>query len=310
MRYNNWIPQCGIGNLLNVVLGEPQHLATVRALRLKEIRLDAAEISSFGGPRYGRNVLTQGHDLVVAPIKPSAGLSPEEASALAFEAAMGGVDIVKDDELAFPGLRGAPEERYRQVASAVRRAEQETGTRRAYWANVITSPAKALKAAEMAVNAGADALLLAPALQGLDVCADVSASIGLPVVAHNVGVTSMTRVDGFGIDLSVWMYLQRLAGADAVLAPSPFGSFGISPQSARDAIRATNDEVPGVSATLFSHSGGVGPENVRRLKSLAPEIAVAFTAGSAIFDHPFGPRSGAEALVLAVRALGSQGPSA
>jgi ribulose 1,5-bisphosphate carboxylase large subunit-like protein len=303
VRYRNWIPACGIGNLLNVALGEPQHLNVVLALRLEKILWDPEELAAFPGPTGGSSAMAPESDLVVAPIKPSAGLSPEEAGKLAYEAAMGGADVIKDDELAFPGLRGSWEEHCACIASAVRRSEQETGTRKQYWANLITSPGRALRDVPRFEVAGVDAFIVAPAIQGADICSDLREVTGRYLVAHNTTVTTSTRVEGFGIALSVWMQLQRLAGADALLAPSPYGTFGINPTESQDCLASVNAPLDGKRPALLCHSGGVSPANVRQLKALAPNERVAFTAGSAIFDHPHGARAGAAALKNAVTAI-------
>ena len=140
--YMNWHSADGLVSLLNVLVGEPQHLGIVEALRLEEIRTEDLAGPLFPGPSHGaawffEGVLDTARALLCAPIKPSAGLLSDEAAALAYSAALGGATIIKDDELAFSTQRTSSVSRARAVARAVSRAEQVTGERKIYVANSI-----------------------------------------------------------------------------------------------------------------------------------------------------------------------------
>lgn len=136
IQYDNWEEWDGLVALLNVVAGEPQHLAVVSALRLERLDLSTKlDGSEFSGPAFGsgwfcRELGSRSRGLVCAPIKPSSGLLPAEAARLAYEAAVGGAHIVKDDELAFSTRRVPGTARSRAIAQAIREAEQETGERK------------------------------------------------------------------------------------------------------------------------------------------------------------------------------------
>ena len=60
-------------------------------------------------------------------IKPCIGLTPERTAELAYEAAVGGVDVIKDDELICDPPFCRLEERVKAVMEALKRAEEEKG---------------------------------------------------------------------------------------------------------------------------------------------------------------------------------------
>ncbi|WP_328582657.1 RuBisCO large subunit C-terminal-like domain-containing protein [Streptomyces sp. NBC_00370] len=302
VRYSNWRCEDGLVSLLNTLLGEPQHLGIVSALRLEQVDLQSLRGDSFPGPPFGNSWFAKGappatRTLLCAPIKPSAGLLPEEAGKLAYQAAVGGATVVKDDELAFSTARTSNVSRARVVAREVRRAEQDTGERKVYLANAIAPGYRFNERCRDLVEAGADALLVAPSLQGQDCITTMRHDgIDLPVVAHNAYQTNASRLVSFGLALPLWVSLQRLAGADGVVLPSGYGSFGFSAEETRSMVESCHQDLDGKKPSLAMHSGSVSVQNADKLMALHDTALVALTSGTGIFDHPGGAEAGAQAL--------------
>ena len=146
------------------------------------------------------------------------GLSAADLADLTYRCALGGIDIIKDDH----GLTDQPyapfRERVERCAAAIARANRETGKRCLYAAN-ITAPADQIaERARYARAAGVGALLISPALTGLDAMRAIADddTIGLPVISHPASSGHYVVHPDHGFSHYLWYgQLQRLAGADA-----------------------------------------------------------------------------------------------
>jgi len=90
-------------NILSSVAGNVFGLRALKNLRLSDIHLPTKLVRSFKGPKYGVNGIRkllkiQDRPLVGTIIKPKLGLNTKDHAEVAYEAWVGGCDIVKDDE--------------------------------------------------------------------------------------------------------------------------------------------------------------------------------------------------------------------
>ena len=131
------------------------------------------------GPRFGRDGLRQRTGRAEGPILMSAikpvGLSTRELAALAHQFALGGMDMIKDDHGMANQHTSPFHERLAACVEAVADANALSGLNAVYVPN-ITGPARqVLDNAYRAQEAGADAVMIAPALVGFDVARTLSA---------------------------------------------------------------------------------------------------------------------------------------
>ncbi|MEI3134085.1 MAG: RuBisCO large subunit C-terminal-like domain-containing protein [[Ruminococcus] torques] len=120
-------------------------------------------------------------------IKPCIGLTPEKTAELAYEAAVGGVDVIKDDELVCDPDFCRLNDRVKAVMEALKRADEEKGEKTPYAFN-ITAPAEQMKEnAYRALEAGANALMINYAAVGLDTVRLITEDpdINVPILAHS-----------------------------------------------------------------------------------------------------------------------------
>ena len=137
----------------------------IRALRLEDLRIPVALVTTFQGPPAGiqveRDRLNKyGRPLLGATLKPKLGLSARNYGRACFELLRGGLDFTKDDEniTSQPFMRWR--DRYQFVMEAVRKAEQETGERKGHYLNV-TAPdcEQMLERAEFARQLGSPIIM-------------------------------------------------------------------------------------------------------------------------------------------------------
>jgi ribulose 1,5-bisphosphate carboxylase large subunit-like protein len=315
IEFPNYDPACGLSNLLNVIAGEPHHLGMLTAIKLVDFHLPDSELRAlFKGPRFGLKKLRQrlgvpARPLLCAPVKPATGLLPEEFAHLAYEAATGGADIIKDDELYF-GLPYAPlPERARLAVAAVRRAEDETGEKKLYIANVCSDLENFDGNLDLAARMGVDGILVCPAIMGASIVSYVRGRSDLTVLSHNAMVTTMTRVPAFGITLGLWSRICKLSGADIIVMPTPYGTFGVSEAEFGDAYeQATGAEVgPGA---LPGFAGGKTILSVSQFADKLKSADFALVVGAALFEHPLGVKAGAASIRRACEEIaGPAGPA-
>ncbi len=252
--------------LLNVVFGNSSIKPGIRVERLD---LPEGLLRNFRGPRFGRAGLRQllgvpQRPLLCTALKPM-GLAPTQLADLAYQFALGGIDLIKDDH----GLANQSftpfEERVRYCAEAVQRANRETGFRCIYLPNV-TGPFDQIKVqALFAKEAGATGLLITPGLAGLDAMRALAEDdrIALPIMSHPAFQGTFVIHPDFGIShFALFGQIARLAGADAVIFPSYGGRFSFSQEDCRCLAEGTAVPMGHVQPCFPTPAGGMSLERV------------------------------------------------
>jgi len=186
------------------------------------------------------------------------GLDPQALADQAYQFALGGIDLVKDDH----GLTNQPfarfAERATRCAEAVARANARTGHACRYVANVTAPADQLLERAHLAKRSGAGGLLIAPGLAGLDAIRQLATDedLSLPILAHPAFAGSFVTSAGCGIAHGVLFgQLFRLAGADATIYPNYGGRFSFTREECLEIARATVAPL-GKLAPIFPAPGG------------------------------------------------------
>lgn len=218
--------------LLNVVFGNISLRPGVRAERLD---LSPTLLSVFSGPRFGREGFREllkvpSRPLLCTALKPM-GLPPADLASLAYQFALGGIDIIKDDH----GLANQPfarfDERVQRCAEVVARANNETGFRCMYMPNVTGPVDRIISRSISAKKAGVGGLLISPGIVGFDMVRHLAADdrVALPIMAHPAFGGSFVANRENGISHRVLFgELPRLLGADATIFPNYGGRFSFS----------------------------------------------------------------------------------
>jgi len=265
ISYANEIAANELTQLLNVIFGNS---SIKPGIRVEHLDLPASLLRSFIGPRFGReglrallNVPTR--PLVSTAIKPM-GMSCTELADLAYQFALGGMDIIKDDHGLTDQCCSPFAERVRRCAEAVDKANQETGQHTLYIAN-ITGPNRLIRErALIAKTAGAGGLMIAPGLAGFDMMREIADddAIGLPVLAHPAFQGSfVTGRDGIAHGV-LFGQLARLAGADATIFPNFGGRFSFSKQECKEIALATAAQMGHLKTIFPAPGGGMGLDKV------------------------------------------------
>lgn len=209
-------------------------------VRVTELALPDSAIARLAGPRFGsqglRHILqVPQRPLVCAVLKPL-GFSPRQLATLAYEFALGEVDLIKDDQSLGDHSFCRFDERLARCLEAITDASRQTGKRCLYAPHISNPWPVLMERAAMAQKAGAGALLVCPGLVGFDAMASLSQqpSLSLPILSHPDFLGSHYVTSDSGIAPSVLFgLLPRLAGADISIYPTFGLNYPISQHDGR-----------------------------------------------------------------------------
>lgn len=270
--------------LLNVIFGNS---SMKKGLRVEGVDLSPALAERFSGPRYGRaglRELCDAHDrpLLCTAIKPL-GLSNKELAALAYDFALGGIDLIKDDH----GLADQPfcpfNDRVKRCAEAVAEANAKTGGKSRYIANISFDAVNLPERAAYARSVGVGGLLAAPGLLGFATVkrlADEEA-VALPILAHPAFLGSFVVYRDAGIAPGLLFgQLPRLAGCDITIFPNHGGRFGFTKADNQAIADGTKKDLGGFIAPSFpSPAGGLNLARIDEIKTIYGNDAVILIGG-------------------------------
>ncbi len=301
-------PEINIGEqipmLLTTVVG---NISMGGRIKLLDIRFPEKFVKGFKGPKFGIEGIRKLLNIPKRPllnnmIKPCTGYSVEVGAELFRLAALGGCDIVKDDELIADASFNRIEDRVKKYMEIERQVFKEKGEHTLYTVNITDSVPKIFENAKRAIDAGANALMINYLAVGFAVFQSIAEDpeINVPILAHMdvAGAMYMSEFHGISSHL-VLGKLPRLAGADIVVIPAPYGKATVLTDKFIN--NANNLRLPfyHIKPTFPMASGGITPSMVPVvMKDLGYDIVIG--SGGGIHAHPEGPVAGAKAFRQAI----------
>jgi 2,3-diketo-5-methylthiopentyl-1-phosphate enolase len=292
--------------LLSTIIG---NISMVGKLKLLDIKFPPEFLAVFQGPKFGVEGIRQILGIPERPllnnmIKPCTGYTPEVGCKLFSLAIRGGVDIVKDDELIADPPFCPRLERVKLYMQEAKRVYEETGHRVLFTPNVTDTAGKVLDNAKRAIDTGANAIMINYLTVGISAMQTLAEDpdINVPILAHLdfAGTMYESPVSGMSSHL-VLGKLARLAGADIVVYPSPFGKFPLLRERYLAIGHHLNSKWCNVKRSFPMPGGGVMPNCVHAIvRDLGLDSVLG--AGGAIHGHPMGPIAGAKAMRQAIDA--------
>lgn len=268
-------------------------MASLQAgVRLANLILPDVALTRMAGPRLGAAGLrakleVPARPLVCAVLKPL-GLSPDALATLAYEFALGGVDLIKDDQSLGDHSFCPFEERVSRCAEAITSASKETGRTCLYAPHVFGPWPKLLERATLAKSVGADALLICPGLTGYDAVASLSRLFApcLPLILHPDFLGSHYVSPDSGIAPSVLFgLLPRLAGADISIYPTYGVGYPVTQADCRGIAQACRTRLGMLSPMFPTAAGRMNASRIDEMMALYGSDVV-FILGSDIRRDP------------------------
>jgi ribulose-bisphosphate carboxylase large chain len=294
-------------NILSSVSGNVFGLKTLKNLRLNNIDPPSKLIRTFKGPRYGidgiRKLLkVYDRPLVGTIIKPKLGLKTADHAKVAYEAWVGGCDIVKDDENLSSQRFNPFEERVLKTLENRDKAQDETGERKVYMVNITAETQEMLRRAQFVVNHGGEYVMIDILTCGFAALQTLRQQ-GFRVVihAHRAGHAAFTKNMKHGISMRVIAKIARMIGVDQLHVGTVVGKMSETREEVIENCEALKAEMNGLKPVLPVASGGLHPGLVPALITYFGKD-FAMQAGGGIHGHKDGTIAGAKAMRQAVDA--------
>jgi len=282
--------------------------------RIKLLDLDLSDDfrAALPGPKFGvegvREALgVHGRPLLMSIFKSVIGYDLPELREQFYQQALGGVDLIKDDEILFENPLTPIEKRVEACMAAAKEAERVTGQKLLYAVNVTGRASQLRRQAKKAIDAGANALLFNVLAYGFDALQELAEDpdINVPIAAHPAFSGAIYPSPHYGVSAKLLLgKLMRCAGADLVLFPSPYGSVVMPKEDtlaiADELLRASPYGV--IKPSFPVPSAGIHPGLVPLLlRDFGTQSVV--NAGGGIHGHPMGTAAGGLAFRQAIDAV-------
>lgn len=307
------IESSGVANILSMVAGNLFGLSAIRNVRLADIEFPKAVVQQFPGPRFGIEGVRKMMGTSSKPrphlgtiVKPKVGLAPDQTAGVCYEAAMGGVDFIKDDETLVNQGFCPLEERVSKVMGALDRAKSETGRTVLFATNVTAAPDKMVRLAETAIDNGANTLMLDIVILGFPTVEWFikEYDFKVPIHMHRAMHAAFTRNPKHGISMLPIAKMARMLGGDQLHTGSGAGKMGSDEERKHElcAILASlKEDWYGMKPVFPVASGGIHPGFVpANYEFFGRDFVI--NAGGGIHGHPGGTRAGAAAMMQAIDA--------
>jgi ribulose-bisphosphate carboxylase large chain len=294
-------------NILSSVAGNVFGLRALKNLRLNDIHLPMELVRSFRGPKYGiggvRELLgVKDRPLVGTIIKPKLGLKTEDHAKVAFDAWVGGCDVVKDDENLSSQRFNPFDDRVVATLEMRDRAEEETGEKKVYMANITSETEEMLKRAQFVKDHGGRYLMIDILTCGFSALQTVrEQDFGLVIHAHRAGHAAFTKNPLHGVSMKVIAKVARIIGVDQLHVGTVVGKMSETREEVAENCEALKTDMYGIKEVLPVASGGLYPGLVPALMKFFGKDFV-IQAGGGIHGHTEGTVSGAKAMRQAVDA--------
>jgi ribulose-bisphosphate carboxylase large chain len=318
-----------VKNILQIlasIRGNIYGLSELEALKLLDIRFPRKLQRLFEGPRYGlegvrnrlgTNVSRRPH--IGTIVKPKVGLAPKEWAEVAYNAFIGGVDFVKDDENLVDQEFCRWEERVNAVLEVIDKVKEETGRTVIYSPNITDRYSRMLERMDRLKDIGWDVAMLDVYMIGYSALIDMVEELhnaGFIIHAHRAGHTAETR-GLFGCEYNIFAKIWRMIGVDQLHTGTGVGKMEGSPLIIRHYGQICREKKIEEALHLFSldfewedtinplmpvASGGLDAGKVDALIEIYGKDVV-IQAGGGIHGHPDGTVVGAKSMRCAVEGI-------
>ena len=294
-----------MSNILSSVAGNVFGLKDLKNLRLNDIQIPENLLRSFKGPKYGihgiRKILKiPKRPLLGTIVKPKLGLKTKDHAKVAYNAWVGGCDIVKDDENLSSQTFNRFEERLKKTVKAKQKAERETGEKKIYMVNITSETEEMLRRAKLVKEYGNEYVMIDiitlgwAALQTLR-----NKDFDLVLHAHRAGHAAFTKNPKHGISMKVIARLTRIVGLDQLHVGTVVGKMYETKKEVLENCDALEEKMWKLKPVMPVASGGLHQMHIPDLvKIFGNDVVIQMGGGI----HALGTYTGAMAARQAIEA--------
>jgi len=307
------------------VAGNVFGMKALDGLRIEDIYFPTRFVEQFKGPVKGIQGVRDIYKVYDRPLvgtvpKPKVGYTPDELREVVYEYLVGGMDYAKDDE----NLTSQPfcrfEKRAEAIMKAIDKAENETGERKVWLANITADAREMVKRLKFVHDYGNPFVMVDVVIVGwatLTYIRDVAEEYGMGIHAHRAFHAAFTRNPRHGVSMYTLAKLYRLVGVDQLHVGTP--GVGKLEAKTKDVINHARilrekhfkpedgdifhleQEWYHIKPAFPTSSGGLHPGTLPEvIKHMGTDIVI--QVGGGVLGHPDGPRAGAMAVRQAIDA--------
>jgi ribulose-bisphosphate carboxylase large chain len=293
-------------NILSSVAGNIYGLKEIKYLRMNELSLPRKLAKSFKGPKYGikgvQKIFKRKTPLIGTIVKPKLGLNTKDHARVAYDAWVGGCDVVKDDENLSSQKFNRAAARIKETVRLKRKAEKETGERKAYLFNVTAETFGMLKRTGIAADLKNEYVMIDILTEGWGALQTLrDKSRGRIIHAHRAGHAAITKLKYHGMAMPVICTIARTIGVDQIHVGTAVGKMSENKAEVLANIKACKEPYYGIAPVMPVASGGLNPLHVPALYRIFGDEVI-IQMGGGIHGHPKGTRAGAKAAKDALEA--------
>ena len=293
-------------------------MKAVKGILWEDLKIPKKMLKSFKGPRFGINGLRKRMKIPTRPflgtiIKPKVGLNEKEHAKVAYQAWVGGCDIVKDDENLTSQNFNHFKKRFLLTIKACKKAEKETGERKVYLINCTAETNEMLRRIKFVENNGGNYIMLDILTLGWSALQTARNFTKLPIHAHRAGHAMFDRNPNHGMKMEIIAEFSRMVGVDTLHIGTVYGKMTggkeevlhIEKEIENQFTKQTKENLEqkwfGLKPVLGVASGGVYPGIIPKIIGLMGKNIV-IQAGGGVHGHPDGTIAGAKAMRQAIDA--------
>ncbi|MBI3549998.1 MAG: ribulose 1,5-bisphosphate carboxylase [Elusimicrobia bacterium] len=282
LSFNVRLSGLRLAQFLNLVYG---NISIQKGIRLIDLRLPDSFLKAFPGPAHGmqgvRKILgVEGRPLLATAIKPM-GAPHKVLADIAGQFALGGGDIVKDDQNLVDDSEDAFRDRVALCQEAVAKANAKTG-RSTLYLPIVTARQEDVEArVAFALEQGARGILFCPFLSGIDAMRHLSAKYKLVMMSHPSFSGAFFSDSRHGVTPGILLgSLMRLAGADVSIFPNFGGRFSFTREECMDLSRRLRGPWGRLKPSFPSPAGGMRFESLPSMSEDYGEDTVFLIGGA------------------------------
>ncbi len=286
----------GYGLVLSIA-GEISCLNILKSIELTDFDPPAKLLSRLPGPQFGLEGIAARRNapkrpLFITVLKPSQGLTIDEYAHIAFESLVGGMDVVKSDEL-LQEPEGDYLKRLQATVEAAKRAEEETGEPKWVMMHTVDRPQAMIDRYLKGSSAGAKIAMLSPAASGFPMLEELARHSQVPIMAHMA--TSDWLWQKHGMSVRSWAKFMRILGSDLILYPALSGTLKAKKSLLKDVLEVCRMPLEGMKPSMIAVGGGMHAGTLGVHADLfGPDFA--YLCGGGVCGHPDGARAGGQSI--------------
>jgi ribulose-bisphosphate carboxylase large chain len=292
-------------NILSNVAGNVFGMKDLKNLRLNDIHIPEKLLKSFKGPKFGikgiRKILkVTKRPLLGTIVKPKLGLKTEDHAKVAYDAWVGGCDIVKDDENLSSQIFNRFEDRLEKTVKAKEKAERETGEKKVYMINITAECEEMIRRAKLVEDCGNEYAMVDILTAGWSALQTLrDRDFNLVLHAHRAGHAAFTKNPRHGISMKIIAKVSRIIGVDQLHVGTAVGKMYETKEEVLENCKALKEKMDGLKPVMPVASGGLHAGHVPELVKIFGNDFVIQAGGGM---HALGTRTGAKAMRQALDA--------